>query len=207
MSEGQGGEGGEGGGGDFLASLPAELQSEGALKGFAGPDGHIKMAKSHVELNRTFNSRTMADMNPPQDDAGRAAVLAKLGHVPPDSPNGYNLPDKPSAKEFRDLAHRHGLTVKQAETMFGDIDSANAKSAEERKIRAEARKTESENLLRNEWGKDYDANMELVKKGTEHFFGEDMRSLLEATDLHHHPDMRKLLYGVRSQMSQAQLHQ
>ena len=103
-----GGDGGQGS--DFLGSLPAEIRGEGALKNFGGADGGAKLASSFLSLNRSFSSRSMADMDAPGDDAGRRAVLSKLGHAAPDSPDGYTLPSRcqllprhPGQRPFRDV--------------------------------------------------------------------------------------------------------
>lgn len=208
MSENQGGDGNAGGGGgaDFLGGLSPEIRGEGALKNFGGPDGGQKLAESFLSLNKTFSGRSMADMDVPGDDAGRRAVLTKLGHVPPDSPDGYKLLDKANAPAFRALAHKHGLTVKQAEAMFTDMDASDTQASGERDTRMNSRRAETEKALRSEWGAEYDTNLEVMKRGNEHFFNEDLRNLLNATGLDQHPDMQKLLYGVGRQLQEGTLH-
>ena len=210
MTENLGGDGNAGGdsgagGVDFLGGLPPEIRSEGALKNFGGPDGGEKMARSYVSLNKTFSSRSMADMDAPGDDAGRRAVLSKLGHAPPDSPDGYKLPDKANAPAFRALAHKHGLSAKQAEAMFTDMDADDARITGERNTRMDSRKAETERMLRSEWGAEYDANLEHMKRGNEHFFGDDLRKSLEITGLDQHPEMRKVLYGLGRQLQEGTL--
>jgi len=198
--------GGDGGGGvDFLTSLPAEMQSDGVLKPFAGPDGGAKLAKSYSELQRTFHSRSMADMEPPQDDAGRRAVLSKLGHAAPDSPDGYKLPDKASAPAFRALAHQHGLSAKQAEAMFADMEASDARMSGERETRNGARKAETEQKLRGEWGDQYDANKEIVKRGTEDHVPE-LNKIMEQLGLDQHPEWQKMLYGVGRHSQEGTMH-
>jgi hypothetical protein len=206
MSDDPGGGGGDAGGADFLGSLPAEIRGEGALKNFGGPDGGAKLANSFLSLNKSFSGRSMADMDAPGDDAGRRAVLSKLGHAAPDSPDGYTLPDKASAPAFRALAHKHGLSTKQAEAMFGDMDSSDVRLSDERKTRMDSRKAETEKELRTEWGNEFDSNTELIKRGAEHFFSDEMRSMLEATGIDQNPQMRKLLYSVGRQMKEGTLH-
>ncbi|MCH8314176.1 MAG: hypothetical protein IID17_14470 [Nitrospinae bacterium] len=190
---------------DFLGGLPSEIRSEGALKNFSGPDGGRKLAESFISLNKTFSSRSMADMDAPGDDAGRRAVLSKLGHAPPDSPDGYKLPDKANAPAFRALAHKHGLSAKQAEAMFTDMDADDARVTGERNTRMDSRKAETERMLRSEWGAEYDANLEHMKRGNEHFFGDDLRKSLEITGLDQHPEMRKVLYGLGRQLQEGTL--
>ena len=198
----------DGGGGapDFLATLPAEIQGRGELKGFAGPEGHTKLANSYLEATQKISSRSMADMDVPKDDAGIRSVLNKLGHAPPDSPDGYTLADKPNTADFRALAYKHGLPVKQAEAMFSDIDIGNTKSATERKTRLDASRAETERVLKAEWGVDYDNNTGLAKKGSELAFGEELRGLLEVTGLDQHPEMQRLLYGHGRFAQEGTLH-
>ena len=199
------GTGGDGGGVDFLTSLPAEMQGDGVLKPFAGPDGGAKLAKSYSELSRTFHSRSMADMDVPSDDAGRRAVLSKLGHSAPESPDGYNLPDKASAPAFRALAHKHGLSVKQAEALFADQDANEKQEDDERGTRINARKTKTEQLLRGEWGNEYDANKEFVTRGAEEHAPE-LSKILERLGLDHHPEWQKMLCGVGHHSQEGTMH-
>ena len=162
-----------GGGVDFLTSLPAEMQSDGVLKAFAGPDGGAKLAKSYTELTRTFHSRTMADMDAPGDDAGLRAVLEKIGHAAPDSPDGYKLPDKANAPAFRALAFKHGLSMKQVEGMFADNEADASQKSAAGKARVDTRNAERETAMRKEWGSEYDANLELMNRGMEHFMPDE----------------------------------
>lgn len=195
-----------GDGGDFLASLPEGMRNEGALKGFSGPEGGSKLATSFMEARRTLSSRSMADMEAPTDDAGVRAVLTKMGRNAPDSPDGYTLADKPNTAAFRALAHKHGLSVKQAEAMFSDIDTGNTQSAADRKTRAETDRANDEKTLRGEWGVEYDANLELAKNGAKHAFSEEMLKILETTGLENHPEMRKLLHSRGLQMKEGVFH-
>ena len=207
MSEGQGGEGGANGGGDFLTSLPAEMQSLGTLKGFGGADGHVRLAKSYDEASRALSSRNMADMDAPADDAGRNAVLAKLGHAPPGSPDGYKLGDSSTAQKIATLAHELGMTIKQAETWVAKQTAAETQSATDRTAREESRKTEYEQALRQEWGEQYDANMEQANRAVEHFLPKEERDfLLETGLIHNLPGLQKFLSTAGRALQEGTLH-
>lgn len=206
---GGGGDSGAGGGnagGDFILSLPAELQSAGPLQGFKGAEGGRKLAESYVHLSSKLGSRSMADMDIPATADGIKAVLTKLGRAAPDNPDGYKLADKSSSVEFRALAHKHGLTAAQAEGMFGEMDARDVKAASDRDTRATARKEATESALRGEWGSEYDGNAAHSKQGLDHFFGEEMQKALEISGLGNHPEMQKLLYAAGRHMAEGTMH-
>ena len=190
-----------------VTSLPAEIQSEGAIKNYVS-DGKLdvgKALKGHAELNRAFHSRKMADLEAPTDDAGKRAVLAKLGHELPDSPDGYELPD--DAKSRAALYHKAGLSKAQAKALAEAETESQTQAGGERKARMEQRRAEAERAMRTEWGDKYAENAELVKRGAEHFLKDDtLRELLSATGVIHHPDMQKLLYGVGRQLKEGTMH-
>lgn len=191
-----------GGGGDFLASLPADVQSHGSLKNFSGADGGVKLARSFIEAQGVISSRSMADMNVPSDEAGIRAVMTKLGRVAPDTPDGYDLAERPNTAAFRALAHKHGLTVQTAKAMFDEIGVTQDQITADRKTRDDKFRTDSETSLRSEWGAEYDANLELSQRGAENAFGEEFRNLLKTTGLDQHPEMQKLLHSRGMQMKE-----
>lgn len=196
----------QGGQGDFLASLPDDLRSDGSLKNFNGPDGGVKLAKSFTELNRAFSARRMEDGQPPTDDAGRKAVLSKLGHAPPDTPDGYELPDSDAARSFRDQAHKLGLTNQQAKDLFGSLEQQRSESSRRTQERLTQLKTEGEAALRGEWGDKFDAEMATAQRGLEGFLPEDVRQGLEATGLIHHPAVAKLGNRLGRAMQEGTMH-
>lgn len=194
---GGGNSGGDGAGGagapvDFLTTLPADLRGEGSLKNFSGPDGHTRLAKSYTEMSRTLGSRSMADSAAPTDDIGKKAVLAKLGLAPPDGPDGYSLPDTQSGKNFRQIAHQHGLSAKAAESIFAAQNEAQTRDSDGRKQHIEARTKEMDEKIRSEWGSEYDANKDLANRATDHFLGKEVRELMEITGIINDPDMVKM---------------
>ncbi|KKN57901.1 hypothetical protein LCGC14_0557320 [marine sediment metagenome] len=123
----------------------------------------------------------------------------------PDSPDGYKLPDKASAPAFRALAHQHGLSAKQAEAMFADMEASDARMSGERETRNGARKAETEQKLRGEWGDQYDANKEIVKRGTEDHVPE-LNKIMEQLGLDQHPEWQKMLYGVGRHSQEGTMH-
>ena len=138
MTDTNTGDAGSGGTVDFLTTLPADLQGDGTLKGFAGADGHHKLARSYTELVRAHSGRKMAEMDAPTDPAAIRSVMVKLGAASPEAPEGYSLPDTEQGKQFRGWAHQHGLSVKQAEGLFNSISGDIRTGSEARKTAREA---------------------------------------------------------------------
>lgn len=201
-----GGDPNGGGGGDFLTSLPVELQSQGTLKGFAGPEGHIKLARSYDELTRKFSSRDMTEMDPPSDPAKRKAVLAKLGHAPPETPDAYGIPDDGLGKDLRASAHKHGLTVDQAKGLFGDLEGARTAQRKGFEERQAAAAKEAETALRGEWGDQYDAKMQLANRALEQFLPEATRKKMEVAGFNHDPAMVKLMADLGRALQEGTMH-
>ncbi len=205
MTEGtQGGDGG--GGGDFLQTISTELRSDGTLQSFAGADGGSRLAKAYGDLVRSNSSRRMADMPVPGDDLGRKAVLQKLGVGAPDTADGYKLPDSAPGRQFREWAHRHGLSASQAEGMYGDMTGFEEKSAGDRKSRADQRALDDVEKLKADWGEQYTANAEISKRGYEHFLPEPERKIFEAMGLHNNAAVVKVFHNLGRALAEGTMH-
>ena len=195
------------GGGDFLTSLPADIQSHGSLKNFTGADGGVKLARSFIEAQGVISSRSMADMSAPTDDAGVRAVLTKLGHIAPDTPEGYKLAERPNTAAFRALAHKHGLTAKVAEAMFEEIATTQTQATEKRKAEDATTRTEAEKTLRAELGEKYDSSMENGTRAAEHFLSEEERKFIQESGLLHRlPGLQKFFNAAGQSMQEGTLH-
>lgn len=190
---GDGGEGvqsdGDGGGGgapDFHSSLPEGIRSHGSLRNFKNVG---ELGESYIQAREAISSKSMANMDAPTDDAGRRAVLEKLGRAPPVEAGEYKLPDTQAGKQFRAWAHLQGLTTKQAEGMYAAMQENGSATLAERKKQAETRKANNEAAIRQKWGDKYDPNMELARKGRDGFLSKELQDALEATGLSDHPEL------------------
>lgn len=147
---------------------------------------------SYMELSKFTGADKNAILKlPTGDDADFSEVYNKLGR--PENPDGYEFPDTEVANHFKTKLHELGLSKKQAsglmqefDTYFGGVnESMTAKAQEESKSKL----AEATNLLKKEWGKDYDANIQV---GNEAFSKFAETTGLEAADL----DKMSQLIGV-----------
>lgn len=139
-------------------------------------------------MNQTIGKKNVVQgIELPGEDAKPEdwdAFYNSLGR--PEKPDGYELPELkdipegfvlPEDKQFwANMAHRHGLTKKQAAGLFSEFmqdmseryKSALEGSASAMVEAAKKRMQESADVLKGEWGDDFGANLNLAKRAAEH---------------------------------------
>ncbi len=139
-------------------------------------------------MNQTIGKKNVVQgIELPGEDAKPEdwdAFYNSLGR--PEKPDGYELPELkdipegfvlPEDKQFwANMAHRHGLTKKQAAGLFSEFmqdmseryKSALEGSASATVEAAKKRMQESADALKGEWGDDFGANLNLAKRAAEH---------------------------------------
>ncbi len=129
---------------------------------------------------------------PSPQDAGASQV--------PDSPEGYRFdippevapPDDPVLKSFREVAHQKGLSQEQAAAVIGFY--ADFRSEE---LAARGRLVEQGlELLRQDWGEDFDKNLALANKAVERFGGPLLVEELRASPLGTSPALARAWHRV-----------
>lgn len=184
------------GGGDWRASLPAEYQNHAAIKDYKDPGA---LVKSHIELQSKFGSRKMQDMDVPADDAGRAAVLAKLGLTAPAKPEEYGLKypdgykgpkDDAELKSFMTALHEAGIPKDAAQKMFEAGIKRQAEQYAKLSESKEAAVKRTEDHFRKAWGADYDKNKAAAEKAwAEEIQDPKLREAFEEMGIHLNPVM------------------
>lgn len=105
-------------------------------------------------------------------------IYQKLGR--PESGADYQLPEfnppegvMDATDFFRDMAHKHGLSQRQAEGMYADWNAHVSESAEQMSIDAQNEmesKVEVEMTgLKKDWGADYDKNIAIGQRAIQRF--------------------------------------
>ena len=152
-------------------------------------DPNITRYKTGEDLYKGFKSQSelvgkkgIIIPDDSSDDATRANYRKAMGI--PDDANGYELPEledlHPEAKVtpealagFKALAHRHGLSTKQTEGIFGEYFGMISGALNKRDEISMSTKNEAEAALRSEWGKDFDSNATVARRVVEKFGGKD----------------------------------
>ena len=143
-------------------TLPDDLKADPSLKDFKDV---ASLAKSYVSTKAMVGAKPQGVTIPgekatPEEQAAFAKALGV-----PEAPTGYQIKrpdvaldlgwDQGAETEFLGIAHKSGLTPKQAQSMvdwYGKWERAKLERA-----RAEANETSVR--LRTEWGPDYDAKV------------------------------------------------
>lgn len=115
-------------------------------------------------------------------------------------------------KEFIKLSHSIGLTNPQAESLYAfynklGIGAFNAqKQAEEDNVKeVEKAHTERIEALKKEWGKDYEANLEYMKRAMKQFGGEEFEKLMDDTKMGNDPIMIQAFVNIGKKMGEGTL--
>jgi hypothetical protein len=161
----------------FLDNIPPEYHS--AISGFNDKAG---LAKGYSELYSKMGSyvKPVTDESTPEEIS---TFYNKQGR--PETPEAYTLPDLAEGKEYdkdllggmRTAAHETGLTDKQFTKLiqrYLDIEKQRAELTEGEVNRAAQ---ESDRLLKEKWGAEYPANVELARRARDELI--DDKELLE----------------------------
>ncbi len=196
----------------WLSSLPDELKTNPSLTKFKEP---VEVFRSYVSLEKKIGEKGIIK---PKDDAPLEEwnkYYADLGR--PETPDAYEigrpegLPDEfPYSEElegqFKKWAHEAGLTAKQTKELFNKYIQLNISEYEKAsKIIGEA-KGKAEEVLRSEWGDNYDTNLELARKARRQFapdHGPEWEQL--EFGLGNNPTMVKMFTNIGARMSEGEL--
>jgi len=184
---------------DWRTGLPDDLKNDAALKDFKDVGS---LAKSYVETKKLVGGsiRLPSGKGKPEEEAaGWSDVYAKLGR--PETADKYAITvgenhrpymSEEDVKTFGDMAHKIGLSNKQAQTVIdhyllkadGYVDSL----AKERRA--------TEYTLRNEWGAAYDRNVAVAARAVMESGGKDLLDYLDRTGLGNHPAIIKAFHKM-----------
>lgn len=166
----------------FRELLPEDVREHEHLKSFETPGA---LAKSYVDL--------------------KSSIV-----VPPESAEAYDFTvpeemkmDTDAIKEFKQLAFDMSLTSEDAAKLV-EFDVARLKKAHE-SLQAGAAKTrqEAETKLKQDWGDEYEANLDVAKRAIEKFGGQILRDFLNETKLGDRPELVQFCHAVGKAMGES----
>jgi uncharacterized protein YdcH (DUF465 family) len=201
---------GEGDGLGWRAALPADLQGNETLTSFKEVKdlgaGYLDLTTKHTELGKKvtdYEGKLKDALFIPGDkatDEERASFYTKLGR--PEAPDKYELTrpklpdgmqyDEEGEKWFREQAHKLGLSKAQAAQIFEGYNARMdgiVKDIEAKRTKAAQEGVET---LKKEWGPEFEANLNLVKRATEAFLTPDDKKFMDESGLGNHPVLVKL---------------
>ncbi len=114
-------------------------------------------------------------------------------------------------KSFMQVSHALGLTNPQAEGLYSFYNNImiNAfneqkKAGDEAQEATEKALKDSDEALHKEWGKDYDTNLELMKRAMQQFGGEGFEKLVDSSKLGNNPTIIKAFVNIGKKMGEGE---
>ena len=123
------------------------------------------LAKSYINATRMIGTDKVAIPNKNFTEDQWNEFYDKVGR--PETPDKYNLSfksevapvDEGQIKTFAENAHKLGLTTEQAQGVLDYYNNTVEASAKQQQVDLETSQTQSQQLLREEWGKNYEGNL------------------------------------------------
>ena len=168
------------------------------------------LAKSYINATRMIGQDKIVVPNKNSTEEVWEEAYTKLGR--PETPDQYNLKiesdvvkmDDSAIKSFAEQSHKLGLNSKQAEGILDFYKNNMEGIAQQSKIDTETSQAQSEQVLRQEWGRDFDAKVKqagAIAKANINPEVLDM-TLSNGTRLGDHPEIIKGFAKIASMMSE-----
>ena len=157
------------------------------------------LAKSYLELKGKLGSIIVK----PGENASaeeREAFYKSLGK--PETADGYGIKGD-EAKLFREIAYKNNLTDEQAKAMFASLQEVGKNAALQQKQAFEAMSKSTQKELEEEYGNQYPAKIEMLKRGIKNYGGEKLGAKLQQAGLLADKDVVKLFILLGEQSSEA----
>lgn len=196
--------GDNGGAGAGAASAPAPAPAAPPPSGGAAPwygqvdeatsayitnkgwDNPAKAIESYKNLEKfAGGSKSLVELpGPDADETKLAEFYNRLGR--PDAPEKYDLKipeggDPALTDWFKQTAHKHGLTAKQAGALFNEWNQMSGERLSAMEAESREQSEKAINDLKKEWGQGYDKQIDMGKRAvTALGFNEQQLSAYEA---------------------------
>ncbi len=144
---------------DWKSSLSDELKNDPTLANFKDVEG---LAKTVIHQQKVLGSRVPI----PKTDEEKAELYNKLGRPEDASKYEINIPNemvdyfkKEDVEQFKNVAHKIGLNNEQVNALMEyQVQSTQNTLTNEGAVMAQE-KAQTEEVLKKEWGYDYDKNV------------------------------------------------
>lgn len=207
----------------WRAGLPDEFKEHDWAKAHGKVGDFFKDAVNVKTEHDALKTKMEGALFKPSDDATdeqRAEFYNKLGR--PEKPDGYefkqiewpeSVPDwlKESSEhelnEFKSVFHNLGLTQEQAQQLTERFLGNSLEQWNESQSAIQKKQEDAKSELQKAWGNDYDANIELAKRGAERAgelagIKDDFIKFMEDSRLGDDPIFVKIFYGIGKAISE-----
>jgi len=159
-------------------SLPDDLRSNTSLEKFSDVS---TLAKSYINAESMIGKDKMVVPGENTTEDQWNDIYNKLGR--PESSNGYELQmnlqegevvDEQLYTAFKDAAHANGLSPKQAQGLLNFYNDISTEALNEQANSGVLAQEQSSRELREEWGRNYETNLNAASNVAKQFLGEDV---------------------------------
>lgn len=187
----------------WTSNLDEQTHEYVQAKGWQDPND---LLKSYQNLEKfAGGSKNIVELpGEDADDDTLGNFFSKLGR--PESPDQYGLEvpenaDEDVVKWFKESAHKHGLTDRQASALFNDWNEMSSERMEQMNQSVQQKQEADVNNLKKEWGQKYDENIGAGRKAVQ-ALGLDQESLSSFEEKLGTADMLKLFANIGSKMGE-----
>ncbi len=187
---------------DFRSMIPAEYKDHPTLAPYKDLGS---LLKSHIEANSLLGKARLvrpSDTDPPEawnkfyTELGRPEAPDKYElKKPEDFPAGLNIPE-PYLKFLAESFHKNGLSRKQAQSLFSELNGYAAKNFTDDD---NAHKTALQNMsaeLEQEFGSAAAAKKDAANRAQLAFLDDKDKAFLEESGLNNHPKLTRLFAKI-----------
>ena len=177
---------------DWRSNLPEDLKNDPTLSNFKDVES---LAKTVVHQQKQMGNRIPI----PKTDEERMEVYNKLGR--PEAADKYeiNVPEDYSAyftqdqiSQFKNVAHQMGLNQQQVEGLVNYQMDTIKNQGQLYASQIDVQKKENENILKKEWGYDYDNQVRIAKRAIDVYGDNEIKEILATTEAGNHPAVVRL---------------
>lgn len=192
---------------DFRGAIPEDLRAHPTLSPYKG---FTELLKSHINLNGILGKARIArpqDNDPPEawnkfyGELGRPEAPDKYGlQKPADLPEGLNLPE-PYLKFLGEAFHKSGLTTKQAQALFSELNGYAVQNFNTDKTTRQTQMQNLQNELELEFGASKPAKLDAAKRAELAFTDEKTKAFLKDSGLEGHPVLTRLFAKIGEKLA------
>ena len=188
-------------------SISEEFRKDPSIEKFTEIDA---LAKSYINATRMIGQDKIVIPTKNSSQEAWDEAYAKLGR--PETADKYNLKiesdivkmDENAIKSFAEQSHKLGLNNKQAEGILDFYKNNMEGTAQQSKIDTETAQAQSEQQLRQEWGRDFDAKVQQAGALAKANINPEVldMTLSNGTRLGDHPEIIKGFAKIAGMMSE-----
>jgi hypothetical protein len=187
---------------DWKSSLSDELKNDATLQNFKDVES---LAKTVVHQQKVLGSRIPL----PKTEEEYNEVYTKLGR--PEDPNKYetNIPEdyqqyfkQENLDEFKNVAHKIGLNNNQVNALLDYQINSIKFEQENEPASIAAEKSQTEQILKQEWGYDYEKNVRAADRALDVYGDDELKNLMTNTSAGNNPAVIRFFAKLGSEVTE-----